>query len=118
MGTDLVLTEGPNFAQWLGPQFDIVGFDPRGVGWSTPGVSFYESQIERALGYHHPNGVALNASSDAVGQLYAKSKVANALAKERASDVLPYMTSDFTARDMMSIVEAHGQEKLLFWGMS
>lgn len=118
-GVDLVIQEGANFSQWLGPQFDIVSFDPRGVGLSTPGVSFYDSQIERILNAHTPNSVNLNASEDAIGRLLAKSKSTNALAKQSiGDDVLPYINTDYTVKDMVKIVEAHGREKIMFWGMS
>ncbi|EEB93009.1 hypothetical protein MPER_08394, partial [Moniliophthora perniciosa FA553] len=40
--------EGSRLATVVGPQFDMVGFDPRGISRSAPGVPFYETCAERA----------------------------------------------------------------------
>ncbi|KAL0059389.1 hypothetical protein AAF712_013867 [Marasmius tenuissimus] len=41
-----------------------------------------------------------------------------ALAYERGKEYLPYMNTEFVARDMLKIVEVHGKEKLMYWGFS
>ncbi|KAK7032379.1 hypothetical protein VNI00_013127 [Paramarasmius palmivorus] len=117
-GIDLVLGIGQSLvANVLGPEFDFVGFDPRGIARSTPRVSWYETRVERQL-WSQPTVKELNHSSDNVASYWTRTKITGQLAEERASDILPYMQTDFTARDMLSIVEAHGREKLQFWGFS
>jgi hypothetical protein len=81
-------------------------------------VSFFHSNAERLLWNYAPGSVDLNSSSDALGVAFAKAQVTNKLAEERASDVIPFMTTDYTARDMLTIVEAYGREKLTYWGIS
>jgi pimeloyl-ACP methyl ester carboxylesterase len=117
-GTSLIISTGNYFASMLGPQYDILGFDPRGVAFATPGVTFSGSQIEEALWNESPGQVDLNFTEPALGTAYAKAQVSNKLAEQRAADVLPYINTDYTARDMMTIVEAHGRDKIMYWGIS
>ncbi|KAK7022954.1 hypothetical protein VNI00_016844 [Paramarasmius palmivorus] len=116
-GVDLVRSAGQSLATVVGPQFDIVSFDPRGVARSTPKVSWYETRVERQLWSRLPTK-ELNHSSDSVASYWASSQIVGQLAAERASDVLPYIQTDHTARDMLSITEAYGQEKIQYWGFS
>ncbi|KAK7032378.1 hypothetical protein VNI00_013126 [Paramarasmius palmivorus] len=116
-GVDLVHLAGQRLATVVGPQFDIVGFDPRGVARSTPRVSWYDSRVERAL-WSRPRAKELNHSSDSVGSYWASSKITGQLAEERAGDILPHMQTDHTARDMLSITEAYGRDKIQYWGFS
>ncbi|KAK1230733.1 hypothetical protein PQX77_006183 [Marasmius sp. AFHP31] len=114
-GVDQILTEGAQF-QAIFPQFDIVGFDPRGVQRSTPQISFYKSSAERYAG--PVLATELNHSSWPVELFWAQTKVMGALAYERNGDVLRYMNTENVARDMLAITEAHGREKLQYCGVS
>jgi hypothetical protein len=80
-------------------------------------VSWYESRVERAM-WSRPRAKELNHSSDSVGSYWASSKITGQLAAERAGDILPHMQTDHTARDMLSITEAYGREKIQYWGFS
>jgi hypothetical protein len=88
-----------------------------GIGHSLPHVSFFETAAERAL-WGSDFGQILNASTDAVARRWARSKVINQLAEERQSNILKHINTDQTARDMLRITEAHGKEKLQYWGFS
>ncbi|KAJ7182770.1 TAP-like protein-domain-containing protein [Mycena crocata] len=116
-GVDIVNLLGAALAQIVGPEFDIIGFDPRGVARSTPRASFFETDVERIL-FRHATLRDLNASADALGRSWAQAQVHTRLAAERAGDFLPHINTDNTARDMLHIVEAHGREKLQYWGFS
>ncbi|ESK91344.1 alpha beta hydrolase fold family [Moniliophthora roreri MCA 2997] len=116
-GVDFIHGLGRNLAKIVGPQFGIVGFDPRGIARSTPRVSFYETRAERQLWEQFPV-IELNFSSDTVARFWARTKITGQLAEERAMDVLPHIHTDHTARDMLTIIEAHGRQKILYWGFS
>ncbi|ESK91321.1 alpha beta hydrolase fold family [Moniliophthora roreri MCA 2997] len=116
-GVDLVRGRGKFLATVVGPRFDIVGFDPRGVARSTPRVSFYETRAEREL-WSRSAVRELNFSSDTVASSWARTTITGQLAGERAMDVLPHIQTDHTARDMFTITEAHGREKIQYWGFS
>ncbi|KAK7032351.1 hypothetical protein VNI00_013099 [Paramarasmius palmivorus] len=116
-GVELVHSAGQALATIVGPQFDIVSFDPRGVSRSTPRISWYETRVEREL-WARPLTMELNHSSDSVASYWAASKITGQLAAERAGDVFPHIQTDHTARDMLSITEAYGREKIQYWGFS
>jgi hypothetical protein len=78
-------------------------------------VSFFETDMERQL-WGSSTLTELNASSDALGRMWARAQVYNSLAGERGS--IQHINTDNTARDMLRIVEAHGKEKLQYWGFS
>ncbi|KAG6848122.1 hypothetical protein H0H93_003224 [Arthromyces matolae] len=118
-GIDFALRAGEPISAIVGPQFDLVGFDPRGIGRSTPGASFYETALERELWSGASSGFeVINASSDGLARAWANAAINGKLAWERQGDVLGHINTDQTARDMLSIVKAHGREKLSYWGFS
>ncbi|KAF8816536.1 hypothetical protein BYT27DRAFT_7077196 [Phlegmacium glaucopus] len=114
-GIDMI--QGPSgdlFGVLLGPQFDIVGFDPRGIGHSTPRVSIFRTAEERAIWESR----SLYNTDDAVDHTWARARVRSQLAGERNHIHLRHINSDQTARDMLRIVEAHGRTKIQYWGFS
>ncbi|KAJ7490993.1 Alpha/Beta hydrolase protein [Mycena latifolia] len=121
-GVDYVVQAGQSAATILGEQYDIVGFDPRGVSYSTPTVYFFKTDVERAL-WSPPTASqvfpSLNQSADAVAQQWARGQLVGQLAVNRnEKNYIQYMTTDNTARDMLRITEAFGFEKLQYWGIS
>ncbi|KAL0569858.1 hypothetical protein V5O48_012099 [Marasmius crinis-equi] len=116
-GVDILLAFGERFRAIIGPQFDLVGFDPRGVDRSTPRIEFYKTRAERRLLQHLP-GELNHSVTDNLGSYWAHSQNIGALAAQNGKDVLPYMNTDHSARDMLRITEAHGREKLQYWGFS
>ena len=141
-GVDLVRFSGRLFQAIVGPHFDILGFDPRGVfciklgiptffsciynhiagvGHSTPGFSIYTSETERLLVDSEVSAqghVELNETTGSLSHAWAASVIAGKLAQNRTSHVLPFIHTDHTARDMMEIVKAHGRDKINYWGLS
>lgn len=126
---------GEQFSSILGPQFDILSFDPRGknmgtkidqsgvtltvmciigVARSTPRASFFESDVERELWMSET--IAENMSD--VPRVWARAHVLSRLAGEADTGYLRHVNTDNTARDMLRIVEAHGRSKIQYWGFS
>ncbi|KAJ7612713.1 TAP-like protein-domain-containing protein [Roridomyces roridus] len=123
-GVGTVVLSGAAFAQLLGPQFDIVGFDPRGVTFSTPRVDFFATAAERQvwmppdLNLRYPS---LNSSSDVLPHQWAQYQLISQWVAQRDAEQgswMQYITTDNVARDMLRIVQAFGQEKLQYWGIS
>ncbi|KAF5374249.1 hypothetical protein D9758_004536 [Tetrapyrgos nigripes] len=112
-GVELILKRGRHLATILGPQFDVVGFDPRGVARSVPRVSYYESAVEREL-WELSAVHELNYSNHDLGDTWGRALITSRLARERDDDVLGHINADQTARDMLKITEAHGFEKLKY----
>ncbi|KAF7370117.1 Abhydrolase-4 domain-containing protein [Mycena sanguinolenta] len=137
-GVDTVAAAGPLLSTIIGPEFDIIGFDPRGAPscflYSTrvymnrppqasaappPRISFFASRAERQIWSVEGASIfSVNSSADALARGWARGVVLGQLAGKRDDGSLRFMTTDHTARDMLKIVQAHGRNKLQYWGFS
>nr|GAT44291.1 predicted protein [Mycena chlorophos] len=120
-GVGFAVVYGSEIAGIVGAEYDIVGFDPRGVSFSTPTISWFLNDAERALWYPpNQNTVLPSVNETALGLPYAytRAQVQSQVAAGRDADVMQFMTTDYTAQDMLSITEAFGFEKLKYWGVS
>lgn len=81
-------------------RFDVIGFDPRGVGGSAPLGCLPDDEE-----HEHVDEVA-------EAQRWA------ATCREKAGDVLPHLTTAATARDMDLLRTALGEDKLTYLGIS
>ncbi|KAJ3563106.1 hypothetical protein NP233_g9158 [Leucocoprinus birnbaumii] len=130
-GVDLVNEAGDSFAQTLGDQFDIVGFDPRGIARSTPKIMFFdppgrgESEVWNAAvtgvirdGVGDPFRNLTGEKGSTLEWAWAHAVTTNKQAEARGGDWLGNVNTEQTAYDMLSIVNAYGMEKLMYWGVS
>lgn len=62
--------------------------------------------------------MTMNSSNAALGQLWATARTLGDLAQARMGDVAQYVGTPVVARDLLSIVNAHGLDKLQYWGFS
>ena len=103
-------------AQGLNPgvaaSYDIVGFDPRGVGSSVPALSCDPSFFSGV----RPNYVPANAAAEQV--LINRAKMYANDCEQRFGWLLPYMTTQDVARDMDSIRAAFGVSKINYYAFS
>ncbi|KZV76859.1 hypothetical protein PENSPDRAFT_622357 [Peniophora sp. CONT] len=120
-GIEALLTEtASQLLERIGDVYDLVSFDPRGVGRSTPQAQRIPSQLQAAIwgegtlfGALPPLSIPGN-----VGLTLAKSEVSNAAYGQSGADYLPFINTPYTAEDVMQIVKAHGREKLNYYGVS
>jgi len=56
--------------------------------------------------------------SEYVASKYVRFKAIGNQAAEMDDGYLRFLNTDHTARDILSIVRAHGEEKLQYWGFS
>jgi pimeloyl-ACP methyl ester carboxylesterase len=103
-------------AQGLSPdvaaQYDIVGFDPRGVGSSVPALSCDRSFFDGP----RPNYIPANPAAEQV--LINRAKTYAADCGKRFGWLLPHMTTEDTARDMDAIRAAFGVSKINYYAFS
>jgi len=92
--------------------YDIVSFDPRGVGSSVPQLSCEPSFFDGA----RPNDVPANAAAITVLENRAKTYAADC--EQKFGWLLPYMSTQDTARDLDSIRAAFGVAKINYYGFS
>jgi pimeloyl-ACP methyl ester carboxylesterase len=93
-------------------RYDIVGFDPRGVGSSKPALSCDPSFFSKA----RPAYVPSTAAAEQMMENLARSYVAGC--ERRFGWLLPYMTTQDVAKDMDSIRAALGQQQISYYGVS
>jgi len=103
-------------AEGVSPQvradYDIVGFDPRGVAGSSPALSCDPAFFQGV----RPDYVPANAAAEQV--LIARAKQYAAGCEERFGWFLPYETTVSTARDVDQIRQAFGVRQLTYYGFS
>jgi pimeloyl-ACP methyl ester carboxylesterase len=93
--------------------YDVIGFDPRGTGYSTP-VTCDLTPEQR--------GAVLGPYADGPRDVVATAAKARVVAKQcgraATADLLPHMTTANTARDLDRIREALGEQKISYYGVS
>ncbi|MFF4579707.1 alpha/beta hydrolase [Streptomyces sp. NPDC001389] len=108
-GLDLPLTAGAALPPEVREQYDLIGFDPRGVGASSPvgcGLTDAEKEFQRA---YRPEAFP----SDVAWARTVADKC-----REKAGAVLPYITTRNTARDMDAIRSVLGERRISYLGYS
>ncbi len=105
-----LLAQGLN--QGVARDYDIVGFDPRGVGSSVPALSCDPSFFATA----RPNYVPANAAAEQV--LESRAKTYADSCEQKFGWMLPYMTTEDVARDLDSIRAAFGVSKISLYAFS
>ena len=108
MGTDLASSE-------VSKRFDLVGFDPRGVGHSTPGVrcqtdAEFDAYRREPMVDYSPQGVAH------IEQVYRQ--IAQRCQARNGSAFLENVGTASAARDMDSVRQALGDDQINYLGYS
>ncbi|KAF8482305.1 Alpha/Beta hydrolase protein [Gautieria morchelliformis] len=116
-GVAFVNSLGESFQKLIGEEFDIVGFDPRGVGLTTPPVAIFSDQYERAY-WNSGAPPLINSTSDSLLDAYTRSQLLGELSIKRTMHAAEHVSTATVARDMLSITQAHGRDKLMYWGFS
>jgi pimeloyl-ACP methyl ester carboxylesterase len=93
-------------------EYNVIGFDPRGVGASVPALSCDPSFFARVRPDYIP------ASQAAERVLIGRARTYAADCGRRFGWLLPFMTTQDSARDMDSIRAALGQQKISYLGYS
>jgi pimeloyl-ACP methyl ester carboxylesterase len=93
-------------------RYNVIGFDPRGVGASVPALHCDTSFFAGV----RPDYIPANAHAEAVLKARAKSYAAGC--QRHFGWLLPFMTSENAARDMDSIRAALGQRQISYFGYS
>jgi pimeloyl-ACP methyl ester carboxylesterase len=92
--------------------YDIIGFDPRGVGSSVPALSCDPSFFSGP----RPNYIPANAAAEQV--LINRAKMYANDCEQKFGWLLPYLTTENVARDMDSIRTAFGVGQMNYYGFS
>ena len=124
-GVEFVLELGPDLQNMAGSQFSIIGFDPRGVNYTLPAVSCFDTPYDRVL-FEVRSGGRI-AVGDELGEVFVRGKqIGNICTTGEKAKELQYLGTASVARDMRSINEAIwdlaptdiGRKGLQYWGFS
>ncbi|MFI2610377.1 alpha/beta fold hydrolase [Kitasatospora sp. NPDC018619] len=99
----------PLLAPEVRERFDLVGFDPRGVGRSTP-VACGLTADERSI--PHPY------AAETFARDVARARTVADKCWAKAGDLLPHITTRNTARDMDVLRAALGERRISYFGYS
>ena len=115
-GTNLVYRKAANISQIVDGRYDIVGFDPRGINWTTPSFECTTKEVQKALLSYTPSVLSYHDDEQSYGQTLAFSKLRGLACSQVDSG--KYISTALVATDMLYISEALGDEKLNYWGFS
>ncbi|KAJ7165556.1 hypothetical protein C8R43DRAFT_878134, partial [Mycena crocata] len=106
-GVDTILWEGPELATIVGPEFDVVGFDPRGECWlrGNPSDTLFQALAARFI-LAAREIWSSGGDDNKVIPFLGVAMLEGQLAGERDNGTLPFIHTDYTARDMLRIVRA------------
>ena len=100
------------FSETLLNRFDIIGWDPRGTGLTTPAVDCVDS-FDEYVGLDSPPDTPEEKQA-----LIDASQAFNDKCEENAGTILPYISTRASAADINSIRLALGEEKISYFGFS
>ncbi|KAI1210263.1 alpha/beta-hydrolase [Annulohypoxylon truncatum] len=100
-----------------GRQYDLVAFDPRGTAGSKIPMRCYDNEFEAWSLFFDLN--PSNKSDVELGNNWARGKMVAETCLKSQNKTGSLISSAFTARDMMQVVDALGEDGLLrYWGFS
>ena len=100
------------FSQDLIDRFDIIAWDPRGTGESTPAVDCVDT-FDEYFGLDSPPETPEEKQA-----LIDASQAFNDKCAENSGTILPYISTRASAQDINSLRLALGEEKVSFFGFS
>ena len=110
-GTALVDAAALHFSKTLLSRFDIVGWDPRGTGKSSP-----VDCIDNLDDYFAADPVPRTPAEKQ--EAIDSAEAFDAACESRSGRVLPYVSTQDSARDIDQIRRALGEDKISFFGFS
>ncbi|HUR15594.1 MAG TPA: alpha/beta hydrolase [Mycobacteriales bacterium] len=102
-----------NFPSAVRARFDLVSFDPRGVGHSAPVRCLSTAQLDE---YYHLDPVPDSAAERSA--LLQGNRALAAGCRSRSGRVLPYVNTQVVAQDLDRVRQAVGDSKLTYLGYS
>lgn len=120
--TNLVLEFGPDYQIPTLEGYDIIGWDVRGVGQSTPFLTCFPDEKARQA-YNDAAPKILSDPSESLDQRIEQNlhyaEVLGEACKKRSGKFLPYIDTVHNAMDLHTIMKATGAKKVdAYWGYS
>ncbi|PNY23285.1 Carboxylesterase A [Tolypocladium capitatum] len=118
-GVYLVQQRGAELQTIVGDNQDIISWDPRGVGVSTPRIECWGSAQKRALWTMRESAV-IDERTGLLYDTYSRGLAYNDACEKALNDtnILKHLSTAYHARDMLEILDGTGFPKLRYWGLS
>lgn len=99
---------------------DIISFDPRGVGHTTPSINCWNSTVPTtsSILWDLSEPPVLDAHPGTLYDAYAHASAFSQHCAQYNAEVGRHVNSASVARDMLYMLEKMGEEKLRYWGFS
>ncbi|KAF7922675.1 hypothetical protein EAE99_007252 [Botrytis elliptica] len=101
----------------VGANHDIIGFDPRGIGATTPSAHCWHGPREERIWGIQKLGL-VDSHPGMIYDLYAHQSVESKNCEANLGDLSRFLGTASVARDMLEILNKLGYEKLRYWGLS
>lgn len=113
-GIEFMFRRGEQLSTIVGDGFHLLSFDPRGINSSTPWATCYPDMESRQVLSQVRDQRVVEDSPEAYA--FAKNFVQGCA--DTMGEHGPYVNTPQTAADMNSILDAVGQEDMVYWGFS
>ncbi|KAK6595985.1 alpha/beta hydrolase fold family protein [Botrytis cinerea] len=101
----------------VGANHDIIGFDPRGIGATTPSAHCWNGPQEERIWGIQKLGL-VDSHPGMIYDLYAHQSIESKNCEASLGDLSRFVGTASVARDMLEILNKLGYEKLRYWGLS
>ncbi|PAZ14244.1 alpha/beta hydrolase [Streptomyces sp. SA15] len=112
-GVDFVRNNYANLPAGLRDSFDVFGYDVRGVGRSSPLQCWDDQRYTKAV--TEAKGVP---GPDAYGPALRQAAEFGQACLDNSGDLLPYIGTEYVARDIDLLRQALGEDQLTYYGRS
>jgi pimeloyl-ACP methyl ester carboxylesterase len=113
-GSVLALQATAIYGRDLIKRFDIIGFDPRGTGRSTPAINCIDD-IDRTYG---SIDITPDDNAEREQLVTLAEEFADGCAENGGAELLPHVGTNNVARDMNAIREGLGEDTISYFGFS
>ncbi|KAI0909236.1 hypothetical protein F4823DRAFT_563023 [Ustulina deusta] len=111
---------GASLQTIIGRNYDLISFDPRGIGATLPRIECWDTSRQRQLWDLQDVGV-IDAHPGIIYDVYARAAAFSGACEAHMmgkSNILRYVGTASHARDMLELLHKLGHEKLKYWGFS
>ncbi|KAI9905004.1 hypothetical protein N3K66_001533 [Trichothecium roseum] len=118
-GLEWLLEVGDDMQTIVGANQDLISFDPRGVGVSTPRVECWGSPQKRRVWSLQETPV-VDERPGLIYDAHARAAAFSGACERRmaGTGILEHLSSAYAARDMLAVLEGTGHRALRYWGIS
>jgi pimeloyl-ACP methyl ester carboxylesterase len=120
-GIESMRDHGKTTQTIIGKNHDLISFDPRGIGASTPSIRCFSSAQNAQLWSLQDVGT-VDSHPGVLYDYYARSKAISEACVTTLGDgnssALRFVGTASVARDMLEIMHLTGTKKLKYWGFS